>query len=102
MGLGRRGEMELTCPICDEGKIRVFHKEGYIQARTSRISAGAKTKFYKQPDYYEVLEDCPNCGRSKKEIEKTFKTGKFKEISHKERLKRIQEAGLPTVIESKV
>ena len=102
MGLGRKGEMELECPFCRKGKVKTFHKEGYIQAKTSRISAGAKIKYYKTPDMYEVLEDCPNCGRKKKEIQKAM-DGEIstKQMSHEERLKRFKDAGLPLVIEGK-
>lgn len=99
IGLGRKGEAEIECPFCHKGKIRMFHKEGYLQGRTSRISAGAKTKVYKIPDTYEVLTDCPNCGKSKKEIQKALDTGITKELSHKERLERLQRAGIPTRVE---
>ena len=80
--------------------ITIFHKEGFLQARVSRISAGAKTKFYRIPDYYEVMGNCPNCGKTKKEIQKALDTGKTHDTPHEERLKRIKESGLPTVIES--
>lgn len=103
MGLARKGEIELECPFCHRGKVKTFHKEGYLQAKTSRISAGAKTKYYKTPDTYEVLEDCPNCGKKKREIQKAL-DGEIstKRISHEERLKKIEEAGLPTNIEQSV
>lgn len=103
MGLGRKGEMELECPFCHKGKVKTFHKEGYLQAKTSRISAGAKTKYYKAPDIYEVLEDCPNCGRKKKEIQKAF-DGEIstKQMSHEERIRKMKAAGLPTSFEQTV
>ena len=69
-GLGRKGETEIECPFCKKAKIR---KEGYYQAKVSRISVGAKTTYHWVPDTYEVLEDCPNCGKSKKEIQKALK-----------------------------
>ena len=97
--LGRKGETILECPFCNKGKVRTFHKEGYLQAKISRISGGAKTKFYKRPDIYEILTDCPNCGKSKKEIQKALDTGITKELSHKERLERIRKAGIPTRVE---
>ncbi len=71
-GLARKGETELECPFCQKGKVKVFHKEGYLQAKTSRISNRAKTKYYKTLDTYEVLEDCPSCGKKRKEIQKAF------------------------------
>jgi hypothetical protein len=82
--------------------VKTFYKEGYLQAKTSRISAGAKTKYYKRPDAYEVLEDCPNCGRKKKDIQKAL-DGEIatKRMSHEERIKRFKEAGFPLVIEER-
>ena len=102
-GLGRKGEAQIDCPFCQKGKVKGFHKEGYLQAKTSRISVGAKTKYYRKPDTVEVLEDCPNCGKKKKEIQKAL-DGKIEvsKISHEERLKRFKEAGLPLVIEDRL
>jgi len=83
MGLGRKGEMELECPFCRKGKVKIFHKEGYLQAKTGRISSGAKTKYYKTLDTYEVLKDCPNFGKKKTEIHKAL-DGEIstKQVSH--------------------
>lgn len=82
------------------GKVKTFHKEGYLQAKTSRISAEAKTKYYKTPDMYEILEDCPNCGKNKRDIQKDL-DGEIstKQMSYEERWKRFRDAGLPTLIE---
>ena len=98
-GLGRKDETLLECPFCHKGDVRVFHKEGYLQPRVSRISAGAKVRYYRMPDTYRVLEDCPECGKSKREIQRAFETGVTKEVSHEERLRRLREAGLPTRVE---
>lgn len=98
IGLARKGEIELDCPFCGKAKVKVFHKEGYMQARTSRISAGAKTKRYAVPDFYEVLEDCPNCGAKKKDIRDSF-DGKYKKkVTHSERLEMWKKRGLPLVL----
>lgn len=95
-GLGRKDETLLECPFCHKGKVRVFHKEGYLQPRVSRISAGAKVRYYRVPDTYRVLEDCPECGRKRKDIQRAFETGVSKEVSHEGRLRRLKEAGVPT------
>ena len=96
-GLGRKGETLLECPFCGKAKIRVFHKEGYLQAKTSRISAGAKTTYHRVPDTYQVLEDCPNCGKRRKEIERKLEGEE--EIDHRKVLERMKRQGLPTRIE---
>jgi len=99
MGLGRKGQMELECPFCNKGRVKVFHKEGYLQGRKSHIAAGDKIKFYKMLDTYEVLEDCPNCGKTAREIQRVYETGVVREPTHEERLERLRKAGLPTRIE---
>jgi len=100
MGLGRKGEMELECPFCYKGKVKTFHKEGYLQARTSRISAGAKTKHYKAPDTCEVLEDCSHCGAKKKNIQASFDGRYRRKITHKERKELFKKRGLSLVLET--
>ena len=72
-----------------------------MQAKTSRISAGTKVIRHAVPDHYEVLEDCPNCGAKKKDIQDHL-DGKYKKkLSHKVRLKLWKKRGLPLVLESK-
>lgn len=100
VGLGRHDESEIECPFCGKGRIRMYHQEGYLQARTSRISAGAKQTFHKVHDKYIVQNKCSNCGKSAKEIERALETGRTKELSHEDRLKRLKEAGMPTRVES--
>ena len=97
--LGRKGETILECPFCHKGKIRVFHKEGYLQPKVSRISAGAKTTYYRVPDTYQVLEDCPNCGKSKKDIELKFEGKYVDDEKLKKRMEQLKKQGIPTKIE---
>jgi len=67
---------------CNEIEDVAFYKTRYPQAHTSRISAGAKTTYHRVPDTYEVLEDCPNCGAKKKDIQDYY-DGKYKKkLSH--------------------
>lgn len=99
-GLGRKGETEIECPFCHKGKIKMFHKEGHLQPKFSRIAAKSAVTYYRVPDTYDVIEDCPKCGKTKKEIQDVFEGKKsVKELTHEERIKRLKDAGLPTVIE---
>ena len=91
--------MELECPFCHEGKVEVFHKESYMQAKKSHIAAGDKVSFHRRPDTYEVLEDCPKCGEKAKVIQEAYETGTAEPISHEERIKRFRKEGIPTRIE---
>ncbi len=97
-GLARKGEKELECPFCGKGKIKTFYKEGYKQAQTSRISGRKSTQSFQRPETYEVLEGCPVCGKTKKEIQKAIDTGKTKEFTHDERMERFKKRGLPLVL----
>lgn len=99
VGLGRHDETEMECPFCSKGKIRMYHQEGYMQGKTSRISAGAKQTFHAVQDKYIVQNTCSECGKSIKEIENAFNTGITKRRTHEERLKALREAGLPTRVE---
>ena len=100
-GLARHGEVELDCPFCCKAKIKAHFKEGFLQARKSSISAGSKFTYYKRPDTYMVAEDCPNCHKTHKEIEQAFNRGITKEVPHEDRVKRLKDSGLPTVVEDK-
>ncbi len=81
------------CPYCKQKTINVMHKEGSFSAERTRCRAGRSTKYVKHPDKFKILiEKCPNCGKSKKEIEQAMKHGK--ELSNDEVLTRLREAGL--------
>jgi len=98
MGTGKTAEIEIECPFCHKVKIKVMHKEGYYQAKTSRISAGAKTKYYWISDSYDVLENCPHCGARKKDIQDYYEVKYKEKLSHEERLERWKKRGLPLVL----
>jgi hypothetical protein len=99
VGLGRKGLIELECPFCRNAKVQVFHKEDYVQARRSHIAAGDSFTFCNMPDTYEVLEDCPNCGKKAKEIQEVYERGITRQLTHQERLERMKRASFPTRIE---
>ena len=95
-----KGESEIECPFCHKGKIKMFHKEGHLQPSFSRISAKSAVKYHRVPDTYEVLEDCPNCGKTKKEIQKLLEGEKeITEEDRKKIIERMKKQGLPTQIE---
>lgn len=98
-GLARHSEKEIECPFCKKGKIRMHYQEGYLQAQTSRISGQTKQTFHRVGEKHIVQNGCSVCKKTSKEIEKALDTGMIREVSHKERLKRLKDAGLPTRIE---
>jgi len=93
------GKATFECPFCKKRTVVAFHHPAHREARTSRISAGAKTKWIMVPESYDILSGCSNCGATKEEIQDKI-DGKEK-ITHEERVKRLKERGLPLVIESK-
>lgn len=101
VGLARKGEKELECPFCSIGKIKTFYKEGYKQAHTSRISGRQATRSFQRPETYEILEDCPNCGAKRKDIQNFFEGKYKKKMSHEERIEMLKKRGLPLVLGSK-
>lgn len=93
------GKAEVKCPFCGKDGVSAFVKPSYLQAKTSRISSGAKTTYHRVPESIEYQGSCPHCGKTAKEMQDAQKTGVVKKQSNEERLKRIKESGLPTVIE---
>ncbi|MEM7815908.1 MAG: hypothetical protein QXN71_02195, partial [Candidatus Aenigmatarchaeota archaeon] len=67
--------------------------------KVSRIASGSKrTRFFHEPKT-RVHSNCPNCKATKQEIRDIIEKGVTQKQSHEERIKRIRETGLPTVIE---
>ena len=94
------GKAVIECPFCHKIGVVAFHKPSYLQAHTSRISAGAKTKYVRMPESYSIQSDCPHCGAKQKDIQAVF-DGKYKKkLSHKERIKLWKKRGLPLTLKS--
>jgi len=100
MGVGNRTTIELECPFCKKGKIATFFVDSYTKGVVSRISAGRKEKFYTVPAEYKILGGCPECGKSKKDVQDKF-DGNYREPMTKEQIvEYLKKRGLPTVIGS--
>jgi sarcosine oxidase delta subunit len=84
--------IEIECPFCNQ-KIKVLHREETFRMERARAASNTKIIPKRIAEKYEILvEKCPNCGKSKKEIEKALKEGK--QPSHDEVIRRLREAGL--------
>jgi sarcosine oxidase delta subunit len=93
------GKTVIECPFCKKVGIAAFHWPQRREAHVSRISNKSATTYSIKPEKYDILSDCPNCGKTKREIENFFE-GKTKEKrTHEERLERLKKRGLPLVIE---
>lgn len=87
----------LTCPFCKEGKIEGIHFTS-VKKYVSGPYGGGKNKVIQSEDSLHVTTDCPKCGAKAEKIRSEF--NKERQVSHEERLKRLRDSGLPTVIES--
>ena len=87
----------IKCPFCEQGNITTLHTQGMMITKYARASSNKKAMNYFKDEKYEILsEKCPNCGKSKKEIEKALKEGV--PPTHDEIIRRMKEAGLPLKI----
>ena len=92
-------ETTIQCPFCGKQTITILHIPFVSKTFTSKSRAGGKVTRI-QKERYNVMSGCSECGKSQKEVEKALNTGKTREESHEERLKRVRDAGLPTIIQS--
>jgi len=93
-------EERLTnCPFCKQLTIKVLHQPFVARKGLTKSRFGTGGPVYNK-EKTEVLSGCSACGKSVKDVDEELNRG-GKEIPHAERLKRLQEAGLPTKIESK-
>ena len=63
------------CPFCGKYVIEVIVRPPVLQAKRSRsAAAGSKTTWRKAKEEVLILvEKCPNCGKSEKEIYRKWK-----------------------------
>ncbi len=87
----------IECPFCKKKVVKIMHRNDVYSAQTVRAGSNAKTIPKLTKGKNEILvEKCPNCGKTKKEIEKALKEGI--PLSHEEIIRRAKEAGLPLKI----
>ena len=86
----------VKCPFCQKGDIEVtITLDWYSEGRAHSAGRSAMIPQY-HPERTEIHNNCPNCGKSKKELKEAIERGQNKQISHEERLKRLRDSGLPT------
>jgi len=82
----------MKCPFCKEGYIKIMHRDRQVVVKKSTCRAGGRNMSISHAKD-EVMSDCPNCGKTQKEIQKRLKEGK--QISAKDAAKRAEKSGLP-------
>ncbi len=86
-------ELLMECPFCEKAKIKVRHKPSLsVKRRKVSVTMGVKYSTQKSKEIYDVLEDCPNCHKTRKEIEKRLIEGK--PMDREAILKRMKDIGL--------
>jgi len=95
--MGRENKT-VKCPFCGLGEIDIIYMPASLKARKGPWG-GSKAGILEISEQIIVTtEKCSNCGKTKNEIKSALKKGTGKHLSHEERLRRLREAGLPTVI----
>lgn len=92
--------LKVRCPFCDKGEIDAVYTPARVERRISRGSGINKTTPTWIDERYEVIKDCPNCGKTANQIEKALSKGaeESKPPSREQILKRLRDAGLPTKV----
>jgi len=93
-----RHQITFKCPFCNQADITADFFPSIGRERKSTWGGSKPTIIMSGEELLLTIEKCPSCGKSGKDILKAY--GKGREIPHTERLKRLQEAGLPTKIEN--
>lgn len=84
-------EIKVNCPFCDT-PIKAMYKPFLIRELKKTTWGGNKPSFKRDKELLIVIEDCPNCKKTKKEIEEAL--NKSKQPSNEEVIRRLKEAGL--------
>ena len=89
-------KVTIPCPSCKSGQVEAIKTPSYLAASTSRISAKSATTYHREPEKYEIVGDCPDCGQAAKALQKIEKDGK--PCDREKLIERLKAQGLPTVI----
>lgn len=91
-------ELLMDCPFCEKAKVKVRHKPAVaMKKRSVTGTMGSRYSLKISKEIYDVLEDCSNCHKNRKEIEKRLIEGK--PMERESVLKRMKEMGLdPTKV----
>lgn len=83
----------IKCPFCEKGNIATSYTPQTVVMKRSRCSAKtAYSPFVKAAKEEVLTKECPNCGKTKKEIEERLRHGKSP--SREDVIRRMREAGL--------
>lgn len=91
----------IDCPFCGKGKIDTTKIPEYYTTKYARAFGKVKSIPLVHPERIEVHNNCPICGKTKKEIKEVLEKGQTRVLSHEERISMLKKRGLPLVIGGK-
>lgn len=82
----------IECPFCKKISVEALYYPPITKTKVSRTSAKSDRVFWKTKEKYEIISDCSNCGKSKREVKKAIKEGTPEEKRRKrERYKEVMK-----------
>jgi hypothetical protein len=93
-------KLAMACPFCKAETIQTMQFPAMKVSKICRGGGVNKMASYNRGARIEIVSGCSACGKTLKEVREAFESGYTRNVSHAERLKRLQEAGLPTTIVS--
>lgn len=91
-------KLAMACPFCKAETIQTMQFPAMKVSKICRGGGVNKMASYNRGERIEIVGGCSACGKTLKEVKQAFETGVTDQRSHAERLKHLQEAGLPTRI----
>jgi hypothetical protein len=83
------------CPFCEQEVLEILWWPSHKAASTSRSAVAKSTKWSRKSEGHILLsEKCPNCGKTKEEIERAWKEGiTNKKVDYKKRAEELKKLG---------
>jgi len=88
------------CPFCEQEILEILWWPSHKAARVSRSAIAKNTTWRRKSEGHVLLsEKCPNCGKTKKDIERAWKEGvTSKKVDYKKRIEELKKLGFSGVI----
>jgi len=88
------------CPFCEQEVLEILWWPSHKAANVSRSAVAKSTTWGRKAEGHVLLsEKCPNCGKTKQDIENAWKMGFInKKVDYKKRLEELKKMGLSGVI----
>ena len=92
----------ILCPLCGKGEVEIIFTPGYTSWHVTRIASKTTREKKFHGEKYKVQNKCSECGATRTQIREALERGRTNKISHEDRIKRIRESGMPTILRSTI